>query len=152
MRSSTRFLLIIISIIQAVQHKAHRRGHQHHHLHGLAGCSAGTGADFSYLGEGVEKLAHLLEPALRSRAVQRKCFEINDALTTLCVTLALTNTTPKFFVVVFFLFCPPESLTVPQWMLVSWLRLFHCLFVLLAFLVILIVLQQFVHDRLFSAF
>ena len=53
MRSSTRFLLIIISIIQAVQHKAHRRGHQHHHLHQLAGCSARTGADFSYLGEGV---------------------------------------------------------------------------------------------------
>ena len=49
MRSSTRFLLIIISIIQAVQHKAHRRGHQHDHLHQLAGCSARTGADLSYL-------------------------------------------------------------------------------------------------------
>ena len=63
----------VVIIVMMVRVMMHWRGHQHkhHHHHQLAGCSALRRADFSYLGEGVEKLAHLLEPALRSRAVQR---------------------------------------------------------------------------------
>ena len=47
--------LSAVIIVMMVQVMVHSRGHQHKHHdhHQLAGCSALTGADLSYLGEGV---------------------------------------------------------------------------------------------------